>query len=370
MTHIPFFDYPEIFINDERTILDIVCDVGRRGAFILQKDLLEFEERLAEFTGSKFAIGVANATDAMEMFLTASGIGPGDEVIICSHTMIATAGAVHAVGATSIPVEVGSDHLMDPNSVKSAITTKTRALMPTQLNGRTCNMDRIQEIADEYGLMLFEDAAQALGSRYKGNCAGTFGVAGCISFYPAKVLGSLGDGGAILCQDHNLYQRLLLLRNHGQTADGEIVLWGRNSRLDNLQAAILSYFLSKYPETISKRRELANVYHLRLSERPELNLPPGPDADPNHFDVYQNYEIQAERRDELQAHLSKSGIGTIVQWGGRGVHMFKNLGFNRDLPQTDRLLGRALLLPMNMFLTVKDIHIVCDAVDEFYEESI
>ena len=179
----------------------MVTDVGRRGAFILQKDLTNFEQHLAEFVGARRALGVGNATDGLHFAVRAAGIGPGDEVILSSHTMIATAAAVHFAGARAIPVECGADHLIDPIAVEAAITPYTRAIMPTQLNGRTCDMDALDAIARKHGLVIIEDAAQALGSKFKGQCAGTFGIASAISFYPAKVLGCLGDGGAAITND-------------------------------------------------------------------------------------------------------------------------------------------------------------------------
>ena len=365
MRKVPFFDYPFVFKSEEDAILEIIRDVGRRGAFIMQQDLEQFEQHLAEYTGAGYALGVGNATDAMEMFLSASGIGRGDEIIVCSHTMIATASAVKAVGATPVPVDAGSDHLMDPASAEAAVTPKTKGIMPTQLNGRTANMDDIFAVAERHGLTVFEDSAQALGSKFKGRCAGTFGVGGCISFYPAKILGSLGDGGAILCNDQGLYETMKAARDHGRQPDGNVSIWGRNSRLDNLQAAVLDYFLGKYSEVVDRRRELAAIYHGRLSGIEPLSLPPPPDNG-DHFDVFQNYELQAENRDGLKSFLADQGIGTLIQWGGTPVHGFRKLGFDQDLPATDAMFQRLLMLPMNMSLSDDDVHYVCDAVEGFY----
>jgi dTDP-4-amino-4,6-dideoxygalactose transaminase len=203
---VPFFNYPHVFTSQEEEFMSIFQDVGRRGAFILQKDLKDLEQHLAQFTGAKYALGVANCTDGLIIALRASGIGTGDEVIFCSHTMVATAAAIHFAGGVPVPVECGVDHLIDPASVESAITRRTKAIMPTQLNGRTCNMDALQDIADRRGLLIVEDAAQGLGSRYKEKQAGTFGVAAAISFYPAKNLGCLGDGGAVLANSDKVYE--------------------------------------------------------------------------------------------------------------------------------------------------------------------
>ena len=346
--------------------MEIFRDVGRRGAFIMQSDLTRFEQRLAEYSSSTYAVGVANATDGLQLALMAGGIEPGDEVIFCSHTMVATASAIHFAGGVPVPAETGRDHLMDVSSIERLITPKTRAIMPTQLNGRTANMDRITEIARKHDLLVFEDAAQALGSKFRGRNAGTFGVASAISFYPAKTLGCLGDGGAVLTSDPAVYERLLLLRDHGRNKEGEVVLWGMNSRLDNLQAAFLNFQFDSYEHIVDRRRQMAALYQQHLGGLEEVVLPPGPDDDPDHFDVYQNYEIEAEQRDQLQAFLKGKGVGTLIQWGGKPVHQFKSLGFDRPLPATDRLFERMLMLPLNMSLADDDIAYVAEKIREFY----
>ncbi|MBF0424568.1 MAG: DegT/DnrJ/EryC1/StrS family aminotransferase [Magnetococcales bacterium] len=365
---VPFFNYPHIFTHDEKGFLEVITGVGRRGAFIMQKDLSDFEKRLAAFTGARYALGVANATDGLQMALMAGGIKAGDEVLFCSHTMIATASAIHFAGGVPVPVETGPDHLMDPTKLERHITPRTRAIMPTQLNGRVANMDAIQAIADKHGLQVYEDAAQALGAKYKGRCAGTFGVGACISFYPAKVLGCLGDGGAVLCNDDAVYQKLYMLRDHGRSEQtGEVEMWGFNSRLDNLQAALLNYQLDHFPQVIERRRQVARIYQERLGSLKQLVLPPAPGSEPDHFDVFQNYEIEAERRDELKRFLADRGVGTLIQWGGKAVHQFgAALGFDQSLPVTERMFKSMIMLPMNMSQTDDDVAYVCDCIREFY----
>lgn len=363
---VPFFDYPSVFVSDDEQLMAIIRDVGRRGAYIMQEDLEEFEQNVAAFVGAKHVLGMANATDALHLAVRAAGIGPGDEVIFCSHTMVATPAAVHFAGATPVPVECGPDHLIDPAAVEAAITPRTRAILPTQLNGRTANMEALDAVARKHGLIILEDAAQALGSRYKGRCAGTFGLAGCISFYPAKTLGCLGDGGCLITNDEGLYEKVRLMRDHGRDESGEVVMWGLNSRLDNLQAAILNHKLKSYDEAIARRRAIARIYHERLAGLDALRLPPAPDSDPDHFDIFQNYEIEAENRDALRAYLKERGIGTLVQWGGKAVHQFRKLNFTQRLPYTESLFDRLLLLPMNPFLTNEDVRYVCECIHGFY----
>ena len=368
-TTIPFFNYRGAFASREEEFLEIIRDVLRRGAFIQQRDLAEFEDALARYLGVSHALGVGNATDGLIFCFRAAGIGPGDEVIFPSHTMVASPAAVAHVGGIPVPVDCGPDHLIDPKAVEQAVTERTKAIMPVQLNGRTCDMDKIESIASRYGLKIIEDAAQALGSKFRGRFAGTFGVAAAFSFYPAKILGCFGDGGAVVTNDAEIARRIALLRDHGRNERGEVETWGFNSRLDNLQAAILHAQFRDYDEIIDRRRSIARLYDSLLSELTEVVLPPGPDRGGDHFDVFQNYEIEADRRDELRSYLSDKGIGTIMQWGGTPVHQFKGLGFNVSLPATERFFERCLMLPMNMMVTDEEVRYIATTIRAFYRGS-
>ena len=363
---VPFFNYPALFKQNEEEYMDLLHEVLSRGAYILQRDLEEFEENLSEYLGIKHVIGVADGTNAIQLSLMAAGIGADDEVIVPSHTYVASAAAIHYVGAKPVFVECGRDHMIDVNSIQAAITKKTKAIMPVQLNGRTSDMSAICKIADDHGLCIVEDSAQALGSRFKGVSAGGFGAAGTSSFYPAKLLGCFGDGGAVLTNHDDIAKEVRLLRDHGRDEDGDVIVWGTNSRLDNVQAAVLNFKLQTFTNDVERRREIAAMYQQGLGSFNQLLLPPAPDADPDHFDVYQNYEIEAESRDELQAALKTGGIGTIVQFGGKPVHKYP-LGFDQlSLPFTESLYSRMLLLPMHTALSNEDVEYVIDRVQNFY----
>jgi dTDP-4-amino-4,6-dideoxygalactose transaminase len=366
MRQVPFFPYAELFRAREEELLEVIADVCRRGAYILQRDCEQFESRLAAFMGVEHAFGVANGTDAIVIGLRATGIGEGDEVILPSHTYVATAAAVHWVGATPVLAECGPDHMLDAADVEKRITPRTAAIMPVQLNGRTCDMDAIMDVASRHDLVVCEDAAQGLGSRFKNRCAGTFGAFGTISFYPAKLLGCFGDGGAVVTNDEAVAEKVALLRDHGRDAEGRVVAWGYNSRLDNLQAAILDFKLRSFHEDIERRRAVASRYEEGLGDLGTLTLPPAPDDDPRHFDVYQNYEIEADDRDALRSHLRSCGVHTIIQWAGTPLHRFAELGFTQSLPITDALFERCLMLPMNVALADDDIDYVIQGIREFY----
>lgn len=366
MKHIPFFEYPRLWTDDREKFIAIFDEVAGSGGFIMQQALANFEKELAEYAGANFSVGVGNATDGMEIFLEALNLKPGDEIIISSHTMLATASAIKVAGGTPVPVDIGPDNLISVDSIEAAINSRTVGIMPTQLNGRVCDMTSILDLARKNDLFVVEDAAQALGARYKGQHAGTFGLASDISFFPAKVMGCFGDAGAVLVNDEDLYHQIYQLHDHGRDVDGDVKRWGRNSRLDNIQAAILSYKLQSYDQVIERRRAVASLYHSRLGELPELILPPAPTDDGDNFDVFQNYELQADRRDELKVYLAENGIGTLIQWGGLAIHQFDNLGFTQHCPNTDRFFERCIMLPMNIFISDDDVNYICDVVTSFY----
>ena len=346
---IPFFDYPRLYLDHKAEIDSVLSDAMGRGAYIMQKDKSEFESSLCSFQSVLHSVGVANATDGMELLLKTQNLRAGDEVIISAHTMLATASAISMSGATPVPVDIGFDGLIDPSAVSNAVNDRTVGIMPTQLNGRICDMSPIQDIAVKYGLFIIEDGAQSLGATYKGQSTGSFGLGSSISFYPAKVLGCFGDGGGVVTNDVDIYNQVYQYHDHGRDQDGNVRCWGRNSRLDNIQAAILNLFLPRFPGIIQRRRQIASIYHSRLSNLEQVILPPCPDSDPLRFDVYQNYELQADNRDQLKEYLKQSGVGTLIQWNGKAIHHHDFQSWNVHLPFTDLFFTRCIMLPINMF---------------------
>ena len=365
---VPFFNYPALFESDSAGLLATMTDVMKRGAYIMQRDLEEFERNLADFLGVKHAFGVADGTNAITLALVSAGVGPGDEVIMPSHTFVATAGATHVAGAQPVLVDCGRDHLVDLAQADQLVTERTRAVMPVHVNGRTCDMEAVGAFAKKHNLMIIEDAAQALGSTFDGQGAGTFGSAGTFSFYPAKVLGCFGDGGGVVTNDDDVAERIYELRDHGRGRDGEIKGWGFNSRLDNIQAAVLDHRLKSFPQQIERRREIASQYQDLLSDLETLQLPPAPGTDPRHFDVYQNYELEADQRDSLRSHLAENGVGTLVQWNGEPLHRIKALGLGPAPSYTEAMFDRCLMLPCNTSLSDDDVDYVVGAVRSFYLE--
>jgi dTDP-4-amino-4,6-dideoxygalactose transaminase len=368
---VPFFDWRALYAEREADYARILGDTARSGGFILQGAVDEFEAKLEAYLGARHAIGLSSGTDAMLLGLRASGLAPGAEVILPAHCFIAAAQAIHFAGGRPIPVESSDeDWLISPEAVEAAITPATRAIMVVHVNGRVCAMDAILEIAKRHGLQVFEDAAQALGAQLDSGLAGRFGTWGAFSFYPSKTLGCFGDAGALVTDDDELARRVRAMRNHGAEPDkvipADCTEWGTNARIDNLQAAILAYKLGWYGETIARRREIATAYDRAFRGLAGLELPPGPGADERRFDVFQNYEVCTDRRDELKAHLLARGVGSIVQWGGVALHQFRGLGFDQYLPRADRFAARSLLLPMNHLLSDAQVERVTEAVSEVF----
>jgi dTDP-4-amino-4,6-dideoxygalactose transaminase len=359
-----FVDFPGAFRKIEAEMMSAIRETLASGDLIMRQQMFDFEEHLAEFVGTRYAVGVSNCTDAMRLTLEALGIGPGDEVITVAHTFVATMAAIHHVGATPILIDVGGDRNMDVNLVDAAITARTKAIMPVHLDGRLCEMDRLIEIAGAHNLLVIEDAAQALGASRDEVRGGAWGVAGAFSFYPAKLLGAYGDAGAVVTSDEELARRLRALRDHGRISKTEVNGWGWNCRLDNLQAVVLDLKLKRLPEWINRRRQLAAIYDESLMGINQVTTPPAPDHG-RYFDVYQNYVIEADRRNELVQHLSDRRIETMISWPVPMHH--QPIGLERfHLPRTESLSERVLSLPLTVELEEDQVVFVADSIREFY----
>ena len=369
MTKVSFVNYQVSFRNLKREINKAVQGVLSRGDLILRKDVEDFEKKLANFIGVKHAIGLNSGTDALFLSLKAAGIGQGDEVITVSHTFVASIATIAQAGATPILVDVKEDFTMDENKIEAAISSKTKAIIPVHLNGRMCNMDKIMEIAEKHNLIVIEDAAQSLGAIFNGKRAGSIGLTGCFSFYPAKILGCAGDSGALTTNDEKIAEEIRLLRDHGQKTKREIICFGWNSRLDNLQAAILNVKFRYLTKWLKNRRIIAQVYNKNLAGIKEIKLPEPPDSDKRYFDVYQNYVLRAEKRDELFEFLKKKRVETLIK-DPIPNHWQKGLGLEHfKLPVSERLAEEVISLPMYPELTRDQQKYVIKCVKEFYEAA-
>jgi dTDP-4-amino-4,6-dideoxygalactose transaminase len=365
---VPFVNYPEHYRRIWDEVNSAISEVLSKGDLILRSQLRQFEENMASFVGVKHAVGLNSGTDALFLSLKAAGIGPSDEVITVAHTFVATIAVIVHCGAVPVLVDVGEDMNMDVDQVEEKISPRTKAIIPVDLNGRLCDMGKLMKIADKHDLMVIEDSAQALGATFDGKKAGSFGLTGCFSFYPAKTLGSAGDAGLLTTNSDEIDEKVRLLRDHGlERSSGEILYYGFNSRLDNLQAAILNVKLKYVPEWNERRRELAKLYDEGLSNLPNLKLPPSPQSDSRFCDVYQNYVIRSKRRDQLVAYLRESSIEILISWP-KPLNHHKALGLEKfRLPKTEQISNEVLSLPMYPELSDEQVEYVIETIHSFYK---
>ena len=360
---IPFLDLAATHASIERDILDVMQRVVRAGQFILGPEVEAFEQEFAAYCGAAHCIGVGNGLDALFLILRASGIGSGDEVLVPANTFIATWLAVSHAGATPVPVEpLETSYNIDPAAIERAITGRTRAIIPVHLYGQPADIDAVKEIAARHKLLVIEDAAQAHGARYKGNPTGGLGGAAAFSFYPGKNLGALGDGGAVVTSDADLARRIRQLRNYGSEIKYEHQLAGFNSRLDEMQAAVLRVKLRHLDDWNARRRSAAAYYLSNLSPA-RVALPAVPHfADP----VWHLFVIRSERRDALRQALAEKAIETGIHYPV-APHMqpaYAHLGMpTGSLPISERLHAQVLSLPIGPTITQRQLARVVEIVN-------
>jgi dTDP-4-amino-4,6-dideoxygalactose transaminase len=362
---VPFVDPKAHYQRLKFSIDAAIIGCLARGDLIDRHDLQAFEEHFAAFVGTKYAVGVNSGYHALQFSLQAAGISRGDEVITTGHTFVATVSAIVNVGAHPVLAEVGDDYNLDPAALEAAITPRTRAVIPVSLNGRACAMGEILAIANKHDLAVIEDSAQALGAEYCQQRAGSFGAAGCFSFYPFKMLGGFGDGGAVTTNDPDIARTARWLRYNGEDRKtGEYHHHGQTALLDNVQAAVLDVKL-KYLETwIEHRRKVAGLYREGLSGVADVLLPHFDES--KQRDVFQNYVIRADARDRLKNHLEESGVETLVHWP---KPMWRHPGLllrDPGLTNTEALCREVLSLPISAETTEEQVEIVAESIRSFY----
>jgi dTDP-4-amino-4,6-dideoxygalactose transaminase len=367
---VPFVNYPEQYRNIGKELDAAIKEVLSKGDFILREQLRQFESNIASFLGVKYAVGLNSGTDALYLSLLVCGLGRDDEVITVAHTFLATVGAIVNCGAKPVLVDVKQDYNMDVDKVEELITPRTKAIIPVHLNGRLCDMEKLMKMAARHDLMVIEDAAQALGASFDGKKAGSWGLTGCFSFYPAKVLGTAGDGGMVATNDHGIAEKIRALRDNGRvTGKDEVIGYGFNSRLDNLHAAMLDVKFKHLPQWIGRRREIASLYTQGLSDLPQLQLPPPPQAKDRYFDVFQNYVIRTKKRDKLVSHLEENGVETLISWPIPMNHQKALRLSHFKLPETEAISREVLSLPMYPELSDEQVEYVIKTVRGFYGNS-
>ncbi len=361
---IPFFDLKKQYISIQSQIDNATRRVYASGWFILGPETEAFENEFAQYIGAQHCIGVNSGTDALHLAIRALGIGAGDEIITVPNTAVATVSAIEMAGATPVLCDVRADSMtLDADSFASVITERTRAVIPVHLFGQAAELDAIIGIARQYKLAVIEDCAQAHGAKYQGQRVGTFGDVACFSFYPTKNLGAYGDAGAIVTNDARLADKVKLLRQYGWRARYESEISGVNTRLDELQAALLRVKLGHLDAWNAARRERATMYTELL---PNKRVHP-PIEMPYAEHVFHLYVAQSEVRDYLAAFLKEREIGTAIQYP-TPIHLqpaYQHLAPEGSLPVSEKLAREILSLPLYPELALSDVRAVADAIREF-----
>jgi len=364
---IPFVDLKRQYLNHRLELDAAIQDVLENTAFIGGKRVKDFETAFADALGVKHCIGVANGTDAIYIAMTMMGIGPGDEVITVANSWISTSETITQTGAKVVFVDIEPDQFtIDPKLIEAKITIRTKAIIPVHFHGNVADMDPIIAICQKHGLKLIEDCAQAHFSQYKGKNAGTMGDAATFSFYPGKNLGAYGDAGAIVTNDDDLAEQIRMYANHGALVKHAHRIEGINSRLDGMQAAILSVKLNHLPGWTENRRRNAALYNALLKDIPQVKLPVER-ADCKH--TYHLYVIRAEQRNELMAHLTAMGIDSMLHYPTilPLLEAYRYLGHApSDFPVGYAYQQQILSLPMFPEMTEDEVRTVAENVREFY----
>jgi dTDP-4-amino-4,6-dideoxygalactose transaminase len=364
VSRIPYVNLQKQWLDERNELLPIIDKVFESAQFVGGDELDKFEENIAKLCGTKYACGVNSGTDALMLALSLSGIGKGDEVITPPNSFIASTAAIIHIGATPVFVDVLPDQNIDPSKIELAITENTKAIMPVHLTGRMCDMDSIIGIAKKYDLKVIEDAAQSVGSKFKGRYSGSIGNIGCFSTHPLKNLNACGDGGFLTTNDEDIYNKSKSYRNHGMVNRNIVDHFGIVTRMDNLQASILNYRLGKLEEVIQKRRKNAKSYIDNL-DNPDIFVP---EEKASEYNVYHTFVIQTKYRDQLKQYLSQNEIDTAIHYP-IPIHIqpaAKKLGYKvGDFPVVEKQSEEILTLPINQYLEENDLERIISVINNF-----
>jgi len=366
--HVPFGNLRLNYLHNKNKIDTAIQDVLERGWFLLGETLERFESAFAEYLGLPYGIGVGSGTEALHLALMACGIKPGDEVITVANTCAPTLSAITFAGGIPVLVDIDpATYTMDPDKIKERITPRTKFIIPVHLYGQCADMDPICEIARRYGIKVIEDCAQAHGAIYKDRFAGSMGDAGCYSFYPSKNLGAYGDAGMVVCRDAGIAERVRMLRNYGQSKRYYHDLKGFNSRMDEIQAAILLAKLPELDKHNERRIQIAATYCESFSELDWLICPT---VAPGRNHVFHLYVVRVPNRQSFQDELQKKGIATLIHYPipiYRQKAYVECLDQARFMPVTDIQAAEIISLPIYPELTDGQVAWVIAAVESFRE---
>jgi dTDP-4-amino-4,6-dideoxygalactose transaminase len=362
---VPFLDLKRQYNAIKKEMDEAVFSVLSNTQFILGPEVKSLEEKIASYCGTKFAIGVASGTDALLLSLRACGVKSGDEVITTAFSFFASAGVISRLGANPVFVDIDPEtYNINPDQIEKKFTPKTKAIMPVHLFGQCANMDPIMEVARKHNLKVIEDAAQAIGAEYKGKKAGAIGDFGCFSFFPSKNLGGAGDGGMVTANDPEMAEMVRILRVHGSKPKYYHSTIGYNSRLDTLQAAILSVKLKYLDDWTNKRREHAEVYNSAFKGLDLIT----PKEESFNYHIYNQYTIAVKNRDELRNYLKEKEIGHDTYYPVP-LHLqecYRFLGYKKgDLPVSEKKAEKVVSIPIYPELTEQEQDYVISTIKEF-----
>lgn len=366
---VPMLDLSEQYQELKSEVLEVLDQVMSSSRFILGDHVKKLEQDIAKYSNAAHGIGCGNGSDAIHIALQALGVGPGDEVITTPFTFFATGGAIARAGATPVYVDIDPvTYNIDPEKIEEAITERTKAIIPVHLYGQMADMERIAEIAKKHNLAVVEDAAQAIGAKHNGKSVGELGTAATYSFFPTKNLGAYGDGGMIVTNDDEVAEKSRVIRVHGSKPKYYHHVLGYNSRLDELQAAILNVKFPHLDRWSELRREKAATYTKLLNEKLG-DLVATPVEKEGNYHVFHQYTIRVENRDELQKYLNEQGVSTMIYYP-LPLHVqpvFKELGYKEgDLPNAEKAAKEVISLPMFPELKTEQQEYVVAKIAEFY----
>lgn len=368
--NVPFIDLKKQFFTIQKEVEEAIWKVLRKGQFILGENVSLFEQEVCEYLDTEEAVSVGSGSDALYLSLRAYNIGPGDEVITTPFSFVATSDAILRAGATPVFADIDNDtYNIDPEKIKERITPQTKAIMPVHLYGQCAEMDQIMDLAKRHSLIVIEDACQAFGAEYMGRKAGTWGNTGCFSFFPTKNLGGLGDGGMVVTHDKEVAKRLRMLRVHGRESRYEHVLTGINSRLDEIQAAVLRVKLHNIDYWNKRRREIAKEYDLLLQGLP-LTMPHTNQFAYHVYHLFVIETLEKSEREKLISFLWECGIETAVHYP-KPIYLqpsYQKKGYKKGIcPNAERACDRVCAIPLYPEMTDEEVRKVAAEIIAFYK---
>jgi len=366
---IPYVNLIKQYKEEKNEIFKSLNKIFKTGQYILGDEVDSFEKKICLKLNVKYCIALNSGTDALVLGMHLLGVKKNNEVITPPNSFIASTAAIVHIGAKPIFVDVKEDQNIDPKEIIKKINPNTKAIMPVHLSGNPCDMDQLKEISKKYKIPLIEDAAQAIGSKFKKKFIGTIGEIGCFSAQPLKNLNALGDAGYLVTNNRDIANKAKLLRNHGIQNRNKILKFGYVSRMDNFQASILNIRLKKLNKIISKRQHNANLYRTYLKNLKNIILPT---QNKHKFHTYHTFVVRAENRNNLKKYLEKKGILTAIHYPylifDQKAYKAKYGAINRkDFKISIKLSKEILTLPINQFLTDRDVKYICNEIIKFYK---